>query len=367
MNVARSNEPVYIIAEAGVNHNGNKDLAYQLIDVAVAAGADAVKFQTFRAENLVTIDADKADYQKQTTNSDETQFAMLKRLELEYDVHHELLTYCDKNGIDFLSTAFDMESLDFLVNELKLKTLKIPSGEITNAPLILAHAMTDCNLILSTGMARLSEIEAALGVLAYGLLSNNEINFMPSKKEFEKAYLSEAGQKKLNEKITILHCTSEYPAPPEEINLNAMISMKNAFGLKIGYSDHSEGIVVPIAAVSLGAGLIEKHFTLDKSFPGPDHKASLEPGELKEMVAAIRTVEKVMGTGIKGPMPSEFKNRDIVRKSIYATTDIKIGETFTEYNIGMKRPGTGISPMEYWEILGNVAERSYSKEEIIKK
>ena len=254
---------VYIIAEAGVNHNGDKKMAFQLVDVAVKAGADAVKFQTFVAENIVTKSADKAEYQKQTTDGSESQFEMLKRLELSYDLHYELIKYCQEKKIEFLSTAFDIESLDFLVNQLKLKTLKISSGEITNGPLLLAHAETGCDIILSTGMSTLLEVKDALGVLAFGLLNSNK--YKPSKTNFQRAYLSTEGQKLLKEKVTILHCTTEYPAPPQEINLNTIITMRETFGLNTGYSDHSEGIIVPIAATSMGAVLIEKHFTLDRT------------------------------------------------------------------------------------------------------
>jgi len=354
----------YIIAEVGVNHNGRRDVAFQLVDVAVDAGVDAIKFQTFKPENLVTKEADKANYQKQTTDMNESQFAMLKRLELSYDLHYELVEYCHKNKIEFLSTAFDFESLDFLSNKLKLKKLKIPSGEITNGPLLLAYAKTGCDLILSTGMAVLGEIEEALSVLAFGLIGDNITK--PSKAAFQYAYLSAEGQKTLKDKVTVLHCTTEYPAPLKEINLNAMQTVYNAFGLKVGYSDHSEGITVPIAATAIGATLIEKHFTLDKTSVGPDHKASLEPDELEAMVKAIRIVEQSMGNGIKGPMPSEFNNIPIARKSLIVAKDIKQGEIFTEENIVLKRPGNGVSPMEYWNIMGKTAQQDYFRDEVVK-
>jgi len=354
----------YIIAEAGVNHNGNREMALKLIDVAVGAGVDAVKFQTFKAQNLVIKSADKAVYQKETTDNSETQFEMLKKLELPYDLHYELIEYCQKNKIEFLSTAFDLESLDFLANSLKLKTLKIPSGEITNGPLLLAHAKTGCNLILSTGMATLGEIEEALGVLAFGLI--NDQSFKPSKTAFQQAYFSTKGQKILKNKVTILHCTTEYPAPPNEINLNAMQTMRNAFGLQTGYSDHSKGIAIPIAVTAMGAVVIEKHFTLDRNLSGPDHKASLEPDELKAMVEAIRMVEQSMGIGLKGPTPSELKNITVARKSLIAVKEIKQGEEISEDNITAKRPGTGISPMVYWEMLNKTAQQNYSADEVIK-
>lgn len=357
--------PIYIIAEAGVNHNGSKDRAFQLIDVAVAAGADAVKFQTFKAENLVTKNAKKADYQTKTTDLDESQYEMLKDLELSYETHHELIAYCKDKGIQFLSTAFDFESLDFLVNDLSLNTLKISSGDITNGPLLLAHAQKRCDLILSTGMSTLNEVEEALSVLTFGLLYGMNPPTEPSRIAFWEAYHSKSGQQLLKNKVTVLHCTSEYPAPIHEINLNAMHTMQKAFGLATGYSDHSEGIIVPITAAAMGASLIEKHFTIDKMLPGPDHQASLSPKELTEMVAAIRTVEQVMGLDAKEPMPSEIKNRPIARKSLIAKKKIHSGEAFTIENITVKRPGTGVSPMEFWEVLGSTSLRTFSEDEVI--
>jgi len=356
---------IFVIAEAGVNHNGSSEMAFQLVDAAVEAGADAVKFQTFKAENLVTKYAYKAEYQKATTGAGETQYEMLKRLELSYEMHYQLIEYCKKKGVEFLSTAFDTDSLRFLVDGLGLTTLKIPSGEITNGPLLLEHAQTGCDLILSTGMATLGELEEALGVIAFGLLVSEGHNAKPSRAAFQQAYFSEDGQACLKEKITVLHCTTEYPAPAKEINLNAMLTMHQAFGLKTGYSDHSEGITVPIVASAMGATLIEKHFTLDKTHPGPDHKASLEPDELKQMVTAIRTVEQVMGNGVKGPMPSEIKNREVARKSLVASKMIKEGEQFTEQNVIIKRPGTGSSPMEYWDFLGTVSSRNLQRDDQI--
>ena len=358
---------IYVIAEAGVNHNGSSEMALQLVDAAVEAGADAVKFQTFTAEKLVTKSADKAEYQKKTSGAEESQFDMLKRLELSYEMHHQLIEYCSNKGITFLSTAFDTDNLHFLVDDLGLTTLKIPSGEITNGPLLLEHAQTGCDLILSTGMATLGEVEEALGVIAFALLGSEAQNAKPSQAAFQQAYFSEQGQALLKDKVTVLHCTTEYPAPPEEINLNAMVTMQQAFGLKTGCSDHSEGITVPIAASAMGATLIEKHFTLDKSLPGPDHKASLEPDELRDMVTAIRMVEWVMGNGVKGPTPSEIKNRPIARKSLIAATDIKQGEKFSEENVTVKRPGTGISPMKYWGMVGKIAQSDIDKESLIKQ
>jgi N-acetylneuraminate synthase len=358
---------VFVIAEAGVNHNGNKEMAFQLVDAAVAADADAVKFQTFITANMVTKRAEKAVYQKQMTEVSESQFAMLKRLELPHETHLELINYCKQKNIGFLSTAFDSESLNFLANDLGLKTLKIPSGEITNGPLLLEHAQTGCDLILSTGMATLGEVEEALAVLTFGLINKADNLIQPSKAEFQKTYLSKEGQHLLKEKVTVLHCTTEYPATPKEINLNAMLTLRNAFGLKTGYSDHSEGIIVPIVASAMGATLIEKHFTLDKALPGPDHKASLEPEELRAMVCAIRTVKQVMGTGVKCPMKSELNNRSIARKSLVASQSIHTGELFSVENLAIKRPGTGISPMEYWDILGKVAHTYIDQDTVIRR
>lgn len=355
---------VKIIAEAGVNHNGSKELAFQLIDAAHSAGVDIVKFQTFKAKNLVTRSAQQADYQKQNTGVTESQYEMLNRLELDYETHKSLVQYCNELGIEFLSTAFDKESLDFLVQDLKLKTLKIPSGELTNAPFVLEHARTGCDLIVSTGMANLAEIEATLGVIAFGFVS--EDNTKPSPQAFEEAYNSEQGQKALKEKVTILHCTTEYPAPVNEINLNAMTTLKDAFHLTTGYSDHSAGITIPIAASALGAQLIEKHFTLDKTMPGPDHKASLEPNELKNMVQAIRDIELALGNGVKGPQPSEIKNKPIARKSLVAAKGIKSGDLFTESNLTIKRPGNGMSPALYWSLLGSSATQDYEEGDLIR-
>jgi N-acetylneuraminate synthase len=354
---------VLIIAEAGVNHNGNEKLAFELIDAAYEAGADVVKFQTFKAKNLVTEFAQQASYQVENTGKKESQFNMLSRLELSYDVHHQLVKHCNDLGIEFLSTAFDSESLDFLVNDLRLKTLKIPSGEITNAPLVLEHARTGCDLIVSTGMATLSEIEAVLGVIAFGYTVDE--HSVPSIESFQAAYFSDEGQRVLQDKVTLLHCTTEYPAPLEDINLKAMDTMSNAFHLPVGYSDHSAGITVSIAAVAREATLIEKHFTLDKTMEGPDHKASLDPVELKNMVQGIREVELALGNGLKGPRPSELKNISVARKSLVAAIDIAEGELFSVNNIAIKRPGYGRSPYQYWEVQGQQSSRSYKAGEVI--
>lgn len=327
---------VFIIAEAGDNHNGDIKLAYDLIDVAVESGADCVKFQTFITEEVISKKSDKAEYQKKNTGNEETQFEMVKKLELTFDQFRMLSDYCKKKGIIFMSTAFDLISVDFL-QTLNMPYWKIPSGEITNLPYLIKIASTNKNIIMSTGMAEIEEIEIAIDIL---------------KKHG-------AGS------ITILHCNTEYPTPMEDVNLNAMNSLGLTFKTDVGYSDHTLGIEVPIAAVALGAKLIEKHFTLDRKMEGPDHQASLEPHELKEMVKAIRNIEIALGDGIKSPTKSEIKNRDIARKSIVARCDIKKGEAFSETNLAVKRPGNGITPMKWFDVLGKKANRDFEKDELI--
>lgn len=353
----------YIIAEAGVNHNGCEKLAIELVEAAYYSGANAVKFQTFKASKSITQKAVQADYQIQNTGKIESQLEMVSRLELSYNTHHELIARCNELGIDFLSTAFDNESLDFLVNDLGLKTLKIASGELTNAPFILKHAQTGCNLIVSTGMAILGEIEMALGIIAYGYLNPNGKE--PAQNDFIAAYTSSEGKKILKEKVSLLHCTTEYPAPVEDVNLSAMDTMLNAFKLPVGYSDHTKGIAIPIAAVARGARIIEKHFTLDRNMDGPDHKASLEPDELALMISSIRSVEQAIGDGIKGAQKSEIRNKSIARKSLVAATYIQSGTVFTAENLAVKRPGTGISPYSYWDIIGSQATKDYSPDDLI--
>jgi N-acetylneuraminate synthase len=352
----------YIIAEAGVNHNGSIETAMQLIDVAAAAGADAVKFQTFKAENVISKYASKADYQKKTTAETESQLDMVRKLELDDAAHRILIEHCQLRNIEFLSTPFDFTSVDLLAHKLNLPRLKIPSGEITNGPYLLHIARTGKPVILSTGMSVLGEIETALGVLAFGYLSTHD---QPSCKKFTDTYCSSAGQDVLVQKVTLLHCTTEYPAPFDEINLRAIATMQTAFGLPVGLSDHTQGIAVSIAAVALGAKIIEKHFTLNKNLPGPDHKASLEPAELTEMVTAIKQVEAALGKGQKIPMPSELMNRDIARKSLFAAIPIQKGEAFTLKNLTAKRPGNGLSPMQYWELIGKSAKKDYDLDEPI--
>ncbi|WP_107840196.1 N-acetylneuraminate synthase [Metasolibacillus meyeri] len=353
----------YIIAEAGVNHNGSLEVAKELVKMAKEAGADAVKFQTFISEKEISQYADKAEYQKATTNQSESQLEMVKKLELDFREFTELKEFCEIEEIEFLSTPFDFDSANFLINTLKLKTIKIPSGEITNAPFLLAIAKEKVNMILSTGMSTLAEIERALGVIAFGLI--NDYTVVPSLETFEKAYISNLGQKLLSEKVKLLHCTTEYPAPLDEVNLLAIQTMKSTFGLPVGYSDHTEGIEATIAAVSLGATIIEKHITYDKNAEGPDHRASLEPLELINMVKSIRNVEKALGSGIKLPTESELKNRKVARKSIVADKEIKKGELLTEENITFKRPGDGISPFEFWNIKNSKAAKNYSIDERI--
>lgn len=334
------NEKVIIIAEAGVNHNGDIKAAKKLIDVAAAAGADFVKFQTFKTELSVSKKAKKAEYQVQNTgDAIETQYDMVKKLELSQEVHHELMAHCEAKGINFFSTGFDNESLLFL-KSLGLKLAKIPSGEVVNLPYLRTVARNFPEIILSTGMADIEEVRTAFNVLV------------------------ENGTKPEN--ITILHCNTEYPTPMEDVNLKAMNHIADELGVKIGYSDHTLGIEVPIAAVALGATIIEKHFTLDRNLPGPDHKSSLEPEELKVMVSAIRNIEKaVSGSGKKEPSQSEKKNRDIVRKSIVAAKAIKKGELLTEDNIAIKRPGDGISPMKWDAIIGTEATQDYNPDDLI--
>ena len=327
---------VFIIAEAGVNHNGDIKLAKKLVDVAVEAGVDAVKFQTFKAETLVCKSAKKADYQLETTDGAETQFEMLKKLELTKVMHEELLMYCREKQIMFLSTPFDVESVS-LLNNYGIEIMKIPSGEITNYPYLQAVGETGKRVILSTGMSTMDEVEDAVKVLQnYG-----------------------------TENITLLHCNTEYPAPMCDVNLNSMIFMKKAFHVPVGYSDHTKGIEVPIAAVAMGATVIEKHFTLDRNMEGPDHKASLEPDELKAMVKAIRNIEDALGSSEKKVTASEEKNRAIARKSIVAKRHIDKGETFTVDNITTKRPGSGISPMKWNAVLGRKAIREFEEDELI--
>lgn len=327
---------VFIIAEAGVNHNGSIELAKKLIDVASSAGADAVKFQSFKAEKLVTKKAKKADYQIENTQNKESQFDMIKKLELDYTKHQELMDYAVSKDIMFLSSPFDLESID-LLNKLGIEIFKVPSGEITNVPYLKKIAKLNKKVIISTGMTTMSEIEFALDILR------------------------ENG----TEDVSVLHCNTEYPTPMEDVNLNAMNTIKDGFKVPVGYSDHTLGIEIPIAAVALGATIIEKHFTLDKQMDGPDHRASLDPNELIEMVKAIRNIEIALGDGIKKPSNSEKKNLKIARKSIVAKRDIKEGEKLTIENLDIKRPGEGLSPMFWENVIGQTAKRDFEEDELI--
>lgn len=354
---------IYIIAEAGVNHNGSLDLAIELVDVAAGAGADAVKFQTFRADRLAVVSAPKAEYQKSATGRNESQLDMLRKLELSEHAHLSLLAHCRRRGIHFLSTPFDEQSLDLLTRVIKVHTLKLSSGEITNGPLLLQAARSRRPIILSTGMSTLSDVRNALGVLAFGYTDRGG---RPSLAAFRKAYSSHPGQQALRKKVTVLHCTTEYPAAFRDVNLRAMRTMRDAFGLPVGLSDHTPGIAVSVAAAALGACVIEKHFTLDRGLPGPDHQASLEPEELTDLVRSVRQVEEALGSPKKAPAASERKVRKIARRSIVATVDIRKGEPFTELNLGSKRPGTGRTPFDFWQLLGKKARRSYRKDDLVR-
>lgn len=354
--------PTYVIAEAGVNHNGSMEKAKSLIEAASEAGADAVKFQTFQAEKLVSEDAPKAEYQQETTDAEESQADMLRALELSPDQHHAIVDHCDAHDIQFLSTPFDAQSARFLVEEFVVPRIKIGSGELTNGPLLLAIARLGRPVILSTGMGTLGEVEQALSVLAYGCTHDGN---QPAPQDLQQAFASEQGQNALSENVTVLHCTTEYPAPVASVNLRAMDTLRQAFGLPVGLSDHTEGIAVPTAAAARGATLVEKHFTLDRSLPGPDHAASLEPDELRDMVQGIRNVELALGDSVKAPADPEWKNRLAARKSLVATQSIEKGETFTEENLGVKRPGDGLSPMHYWSFLGDKTKRDYRSDDQI--
>jgi N,N'-diacetyllegionaminate synthase len=329
----------FIIAEAGVNHNGSIKRALDLVRIAADSGADSVKFQTFIAEEEISKNAPKAQYQKKTTDSTESQLEMVKKLELNENDHLKIIELSDENNIEFMSSAFDLISIE-LLESFDLNRIKIPSGEITNVPYLRQIGGTGKPIIMSTGMSTLDEVRDALNILL------------------------EAGAKK--DKITILHCNTEYPTPMEDVNLRAMLTIRDELGVNVGYSDHTLGIEIPIAAVAMGATVIEKHFTLDRTLPGPDHAASLEPDELKLMVQAIRNIEKAMGDGIKKPSPSEIKNMPIARKSIVAKNSIKKGEKFSKKNLTVKRPGSGVSPMEWDNVIGKVANHDYEMDDLIR-
>lgn len=354
---------VYVIAEAGVNHNGSLSAAIDMVDVAAASGADAVKFQTFKAKAMIQETAPKAAYQVAATGSNQSQREMIEALELSADAHVAIAQHCNSRNIRFLSTPFDHDSLELLTNTLGMTTVKIPSGEVTNLPFVLDIGRRAKDVILSTGMCTLREIELALKVLAFAFDSSTAGRF-PSRAELASP-LSAVERSLLVGRVTVLQCTTEYPAPIEEANLRAMLAIRDAFGLSIGYSDHTLGATAAITAVALGATMIEKHFTLDKHQQGPDHRASLEPNELKSYVQAIRDVTSSMGDGVKAPSKSEEKNIGIARKSIVASRRIAKGDTFSPDNLTFKRPGTGRQPIEYFELLGATAERSYEEDEQI--
>ncbi|MUT65005.1 N-acetylneuraminate synthase [Paenibacillus sp. NEAU-GSW1] len=353
----------YIIAEAGVNHNGSLDFALTMIREAAAAGADAIKFQTFKADQLVSKHAAKADYQKQTTDAAESQLDMIRKLELSSEEHAVIIEECRRVGITFMSTPFDLPSLQLLTGTYKLQTLKISSGDITNLPLLYCAGRSGADVILSTGICTLGEIEEALGALAFAYIDQDDV---PSVESFRAAYFSDAGQDALRRHVTLLHCTTDYPTASEDVHLNKMVTIRQAFGLRTGYSDHTIGTEISVAAVALGAVVIEKHFTLDKSMEGPDHKASMEPEELALMVRQIRNVERAMGIAVKIPAASELRNATAARKSVVAARSITAGETFTEANLTLKRPGNGLPPSAYWKLLGQTADRAYEPDDLIR-
>lgn len=354
---------VKIIAEAGVNHNGSLELALELVDEAANAGADYVKFQTFKAENLASKNARKAKYQTLTTDRDENQFDMLKRLELSVNEHEKILKRCGERGISFLSTPFDIGSLKILTEHFALDEIKLGSGELTNAPLLLAAGRSGAKIILSTGMGSLAEVEEALGVLAFAMCRKGQPN---SRVDFANVLQEQDTWQILAQRVTLLHCTTDYPAAVKDTNLRAMNTMQSAFGVNVGYSDHTEGDAISLAAVALGASVIEKHFTLDRRMPGPDHAASLEPKELWALVERIRSVELALGTGIKQPSKAEVQNRPAVRKSLIAREAIDKGQTFIHDSIEIMRPGDGISPMMLWDIVGTQATIDVGDGEVIR-
>ena len=356
---------VYVIAEAGVNHNGSQKQAFELVEAAIASGADAVKFQIFRAQDLVTSTAVKAKYQLENTAASETQHKMLQGLELPYELHCEIAAYCKTKKIDYLASVFDFKSLEYLVQHIDPPFLKIASGEITNGPFLLKHAEKRKKLLLSTGMSTIVEIEQALQIIAFGLIHGPTGDYCPSIKDFEKAFVSDEGQKVLRSFVTLLHCTTQYPTPGDEVNLQAMVTINKEFGLDIGFSDHSVGDLAPTVATALGAKMIEKHLTLDKNMLGPDHSASMEQHEFAKMVDLIRSVEATLGSGVKRPTESELKNRIAVRRSLVCSRGIKKGELFTDENLSCKRPGSGISPMKYWKYLGHKASKDLGDDQLL--
>ncbi|MGD2119550.1 MAG: N-acetylneuraminate synthase [Chromatiales bacterium] len=357
------NQHVFIIAEAGVNHNGDIGRALEMIEVAAAAGVDAIKFQTFVPELLASATAPQADYQSRNNPGHSNQLAMLQGLSLDFDAHHQLQQHCKQHGIAFMSSPFDLQSADFLIEQMQLERLKLGSGEITNAPLLLRIAQSHKPVILSTGMSTLQDTENALAVLAYGYQHAGEPQNLQQCLQYYQT--SDEARSVLNKQVALLHCTTEYPCPFEDVNLNAMDSLAQHFGLPVGYSDHTDGIAISIAAVAKGACIIEKHFTLDRALPGPDHQASIEPEQLRELVTSIRQVSAALGLAEKQPAASEQKNIAVARKSLTALSTIMRGEPFSPNNLGCKRPGSGLSPMLYWDLLGQTAKRDYQADEMI--
>jgi N-acetylneuraminate synthase len=351
----------FVIAEAGVNHNGSLERALELVAIAAAAGADAVKFQTFSARELVTASAAKAAYQRESASDQAGQLEMLRQLELTPPMHSRLVAECKQRGVAFMSTAFDRDSLRYLAT-LDMPALKIPSGDVTAGPLLLEAARLRRPLILSTGMSTIAEVEQALGVIAFGLTEQREA---PSPAAFAAAHSSVRGQAALKEFVTLLHCVSAYPAPIAEANLRAMDTLREVFGLAVGYSDHTPGINVALAAAARGATVIEKHFTVDRGLPGPDHPASLEPAELAAMVGGIREIEAALGSADKVPSASESANLGVARRSLVAKRAIRRGELFSDANLTLKRPAGGTSPMSYWSVLGRAAQRDYAADEAL--
>jgi N-acetylneuraminate synthase len=351
----------FLIAEAGVNHNGSIDMARKLVDAAVMAGADAVKFQSFVASSIVTAGASKAEYQITNTGSQESQLEMLKKLELSHSQQRELHQYCQRSGIQFLSTPFDNASLNFLTVDLGLETIKVGSGELTNAPFLFEVARLAKNIILSTGMSTIDEVTDALGVIAFVMTDSKN----PSVSSFKSALASSEGRKAVTSKVTLLHCTTDYPTVPSDVNLRAMLTLREKFDCQVGFSDHSVGIHLAVAAVAMGATVIEKHLTIDRDLPGPDHKASLEPNEFKSLVDQVRDLENAFGDGTKRPTEVELKNKKIARRSLVALKAIKTGDVFTSENISIKRPGTGRSPFEYWSLLGTKATSDIAENDLI--
>lgn len=356
-----SSKRCLVIAEAGVNHNGDLERALALVDAAAESGADTVKFQTFHADMLVTAEAPKAAYQVQQTGAGQSQAEMLKALELGPAAFRRIVDHCARRRLEFMSTPFDEPSVDFLAQDLGVKRLKVSSGDVTNGPLLLRMARTRLPMVMSTGMSTVTEIREALGVIAYGYLQSDR----PSRAAFAESFASTEGQAVLARNVTLLHCTSDYPTAFSDVNLLAMDTIRTAFGLAVGYSDHTLGITVPIAAAARGACVIEKHFTLDRWLPGPDHAASLEPGELGAMVRAIRDITVCLGHSEKAPTASELLTAKVARRSLHAMHEIKAGEAFSSSNISPRRPAGGLSPMSYWDVLGTLAQRDYSANEAI--